>query len=77
MQENIENKDMGMEWLKKRVKMGVAHKKIIDPHSLLRNILKMNNSKYLLRVTLTRFWFETALKYKQRILDTKIEGSPC
>ena len=45
MQENLENKGLGMEKLKKGVKMDVAHKKNIDPHSLFRNILKMNTSK--------------------------------
>ena len=26
---------------------------------------------------ITRFWFDTALNYKPRILDSKIEAFPC
>ena len=32
---------------------------------------------YRTRATITRSWFETALNYKPRILDQKIEEFPC
>ena len=38
MQGNLKDKGVEMEILKKSVKMGLAQKKHIDPHSLFRNV---------------------------------------
>ena len=36
-----------------------------------------HETTYRTRATITRSWFETALIYKPRILDQKIEEFPC
>ena len=45
-------------------------------HTVILEYLPSSLSRYRTRATINRSWFETALNYKPRILDPKIEEFP-
>ena len=63
------------------VKGGLISEVILDLVSLATKKYQITTLsrkfEYRMRATITHSWFETALNYKPRILDPKIEEFPC
>ena len=51
--------------------------KMPNPLAICTQFLQFSSLKYSMPSTITCPWFETALNYKPRILDPKIEEFPC